>query len=181
MGIMKPAFFGIGFSMLLALSGCAAGFSEDPGQGTSEEAIKSAEQTAATDALRTRVGEDFAAVPSMKGHEIVVVVDRISGTPDQITISAHIQKLTPDGRTIDLDDLDYAGATGGESRVASPYRANVTATVVKDEAGEWSTLKSGVLGSRAVEAYVSGQSPETAEGYVQQIMNAPMRSVRTKP
>src|SRR5262245_61934548 len=83
---MKPAYFAIGLSMLVGLGACAAPFSEEANDGTRddgthEEAVKSADQDAALDALRSRVQQDFASAPSLKGHEIVVIANRIQGGP----------------------------------------------------------------------------------------------------
>lgn len=177
---MKPACILIGLSMLLSLGACAAPYAEDAEGGPREEVVKSAERAAegdALDALRSRVQEDFASAPSLRGHEIVVVASRITGTPDEIAIQARIMKRTGEGKELDLDEADFAGIDG-KIDVTSPYRSRVTAIVVKDEGGTWSTLKTGLLGSRAVEAYVVGQSPDAFEGWAQDFALRRSRTAR---
>lgn len=180
---MKPANVLMGLSMLFALGlgACAAPYGEEgAGEGTREEAVMSAEQEAAVGALRSRVDQDFASAPSLRGHEIVVVVDRISSAPGEIAIHARIVKRTGDGKELDLDDADFAGAIAKTNiDVRSPYRAGVSAILVKDATGEWSTLKKGLLGSRAVEAYVLGQTPDAFEGWSKDFMLERSRQSRT--
>lgn len=185
MGIMKPANVVMGLSMLFALGlgACAAPYGEDAQESPREESVKSTDQELAVDALRSRVQQDFVSVPSLQGHEIIVVVDRISGTPGEIAIHARIMKRTGDGKELDLDVSDIRGVVDGHARsnldVRSPYRAGVSAIVVKDAGGNWSTLKRGLLGSRAVEAYVLGQSPDVFEGWAQDFVQHRQQQSRT--
>jgi hypothetical protein len=165
---MKPANLLMGLSMLFALGACAAPYGEDSvaEEGTRQETVKSAEQDAALDAVRSRVQEDYASAPSLQGHEIIVVAKSIVSAPDQIAIQAKVMKRTAEGKELDLDDADFVGVWGaGDSRVASPYRSDLMVVVQRADDGTWSTLKTGILGSRAVEAYVSGQSPDVFEGW----------------
>jgi hypothetical protein len=184
MGIMKPAFFGIGLSMLLALGACAAPFGEEAEQGSAESvksAELSAEHDAAVDALRMRVQSEFES-STLSANDVVVIVDKMVGGPEKVAMNAHVRKRLADGKIVDLEDIDFAGKPAS---IASPYRADVAAIVVKTGSGEWSTLKNGVLGPDAVESYiekfVTGESPIAFDGFVQEIMIAPGRSVRTKP
>lgn len=182
MGIMKPAFFGIGLSMLFALGACAAPYGEDsaPEEGSRQETVKSAEQSAALDAARTRVQEDFIRAPSLKGQEIVVVANSIITAPDQIAIQGKVMKRTADGKEVDLEDADFVGIWGAhDDRVASPYRSEMMIVVQRAKDGTWSSLKTGILGSRAVEAYVVGQSPEVFEGFSQDFLTHRSRQSRT--
>jgi hypothetical protein len=183
MGIMKPAFFGIGLSMLLALGACAAPYGEDQAEeGTArQETVKSADQEAALDALRSRAQEDFASAPSLSGHEIIVVAQRIISGPDQIAIQAKVMKRTAEGKELDLDDADFVGVWGaGDSRVASPYRSEIMVVIQRADDGTWSTLKTGILGSRAIEAYVSGQPTEAFESWAGDFMVERRHKSRTK-
>lgn len=172
---MKTAGLLIGLSMLLALGGCAAPYGEDAAQeeGTREEAVKSAEQSAAIDAVRSRVQEDFVAAPSLKGHEIIVVAQRIVTAPDLVAIQAKVMKRNAEGKEVDLDDADFVSVWGAsDSRIVSPYRSEVMVVVQRAKDGSsWSTLKTGLLGSRAVEAFVIGQSPEAFEGWSQNFLD----------
>lgn len=179
---MKPALFGIGLSMLLALGACAAPYGEDSApEGTRQETVKSADQEAALDALRSRAQEDFASAPSLKGHEIIVVAQRIISAPDQIAIQAKVMKRTADGKELDLDDADFVGSWGADdSRIASPYRSELMVVIQRADDGTWSTLKTGILGSRAIEAYVSGQSTEAFDSWSQDFMAERRHRSRTK-
>jgi hypothetical protein len=180
---MKPAYFGIGLSMLLALGACAAPYGEDsvPEEGTRQETVKSADQDSAIDAARSRVQEDFARAPSLEGHEIIVVAQRIVTSPDRIALQAKVMKRTADGKEIDLDDADFIGVWGADdSRVASPYRSELMVVLQRADDGTWSTLKTGILGSRAIEAYVSGQSTEAFQVWSQDFMVERSHKSRTK-
>jgi hypothetical protein len=182
MGIMKPALFGIGLSMLLALGACAAPYGEDsaPEEGSRQETVKSAEQSAALDAARTRVQEDFVSAPSLKGKELVVVAKSIVSAPDQIAIQGKILQRTADGKEVELEDADFVGVWGADdSRISSPYRSEMMIVVQRAKDGTWSTLKTGILGSRAVESYVVGQSPEAFEGFSEDFLANRSRQTRT--
>ena len=175
---MKPASFLIGLSMLFALGACAAPYGEDSvPEGTRQETVKSADQEVALDAARSRVQEDFARAPSLKGQEIIVVAKSIVSAPDTIAIQGKVMKRTADGKEVDLDDADFIGVWGADdSRIASPYRSEFMIVVQRaNDGNDWSTLKTGVLGSRAVESYVSGQSPEAFEGWSQNFVQTRSR------
>jgi hypothetical protein len=178
---MKPASFFIGLSMLFALGACAAPYGEDSTEeGTRQETVKSADQTAAIDAARSRVQEDFVRAPSLQGHEIIVVAKQIVTAPDQIAIQAKVMKRTADGKEIDLDDADFVGVWGADdSRIVSPYRSELMIVVQRAKDGTWSTLKTGILGSRAIEAYVSGQSPDMFEGFSEDFLRNRSKTSRT--
>jgi hypothetical protein len=183
MGIMKPASFLMGLSMLFALGACAAPYGDDsvPEEGSRQETVKSADQSAAIDAARSRVQEDFVRAPSVQGHEIIVVAQRIVTGVDQIALQAKVMKRTADGKELDLDDADFVGVWGqGDSRIASPYRSDLMVVLQRAKDGSsWSTLKTGVLGSRAVEAYVLGETPEAFEGWSQDFIQKRDRQSRT--
>jgi len=177
---MKPAYFAIGLSMLV---GCAAPFGETADQGDDsapEQSVKSADENGALDALRSRAQEDFASAPALRGHEIIVVASRIESGPDQIAIQAHVMKRSPQGKAMELTDADFVGAVDGDIKVTSPWRSEVTAIVITDGNGHWSTLKKGMLSSRAVEAYVAGQSPDRFEGWAQTFRPGHVYAKRTK-
>jgi len=182
---MSSSSFLIGLSMMFALGlgGCAAPYGEDAAQeqDTREEAVKSAEQSAAIDAVRSRVQEDFVSAPSLQGHEIIVVAKRIITAPDVVAIQAKVMKRTADGKEIDLDDADFVGVWGADdSRIVSPYRSELMVVVQRAKDGSsWSTLKSGLLGSRAVESFVIGESPEAFEGWSQDFLENRSRQNRT--
>lgn len=179
---MKPASFFIGLSMLFALGACAAPYGEDSvPEGTRQETVKSADQEAAIDAARSRVQEDFARAPSLQGHEIIVIAKTIVTAPDTIAIQAKVMKRTADGKELDLDDADFIGVWGADdSRVASPYRSELMIVVQRaKDSGNWSTLKTGILGSRAIEAYVSGQSPNVFEGWSEDFLRNRGQQSRT--
>lgn len=168
--------------MLLALGACAAPYGEDslPEEGSRQETVKSADQEAAIDAARSRVQEDFARAPSLQGHDIIVVAKSIVTAPDQIAIQAKVMKRTAEGKELDLDDADFVGVWGaGDGRIASPYRSELMIVVQRAKGGNWSSLKTGLLGSRAVEAYVIGQSPEAFEGWSKDFMLNRSRQSRT--
>ena len=181
---MKPASFLMGLSMLFALGACAAPFEGEsaPEEGSRQESVKSADQSAAIDAARSRVQEDFVRAPSLQGHEIIVVAQRIITGPDQIALQAKVMKRTGEGKELDLDEADFVGVWGADdSRIVTPYRAELVVVLQRAKDGKtWSTLKNGLLGSRAVEAYVLGQSPEAFEGWAQDFMLNRSHTSRTE-
>src|SRR6478672_11033610 len=109
---MKPVLFGLGLMMLFTASACAQGV-EAPGavDGPRDESVLSGESSSDSPlaALRSRVSEDFAMAPSMRGHEIVLAVTHIEHDADLTIIAAHVTKRAMDGAETELESADFIG------------------------------------------------------------------------
>lgn len=153
--VMKLSLGVLGLTFALAsLVGCAAPAAEEADQEVvagSEDAITSGDRKAQLDALRARVGQDFAGVASLRDKKLVFVVKRLSGDATRAVVFARIMKRDAAGRDAELGDADFVGSAYEEEiREGFFDGPEVTAALEKKD-GKWSVMKKGEL-----EAYVVG-------------------------